>query len=312
MDQTHNTSSVASNSEPLLKRNSIDVGWDYGVIVDVSNMDHLKCKLCGNHKASKEDILKCKKALDETAAKKKEKKQGDINLREEVNIINEEGDEFEDDEVEHVGSKKRPHVLGPMDRYAKINPDSSDTSGFKKMRQPNVNDAIWKDMSHQVSQFLAQWVYEANIPFHAIDNDSFKRFAEAVGQFGLKYQPPSQYQLREPLLKEVDRTKKLLKKQEEEWALTGCSIMKDAWTDRKRRSIMNLCINYIGEQNVVQVVTDNASNNMAAVDLLKIKKPNIFWTSCGTHTINLMLEGIGKQSKFKGIIDKAKAFTIYV
>ncbi|KAG5562689.1 hypothetical protein RHGRI_005421 [Rhododendron griersonianum] len=168
-------------------------------------------------KASKEDILKCKKALDETAAKKKEKKQGGMNLREEVNIVHEEGDGFEDDEVEHVGSRKRPHVLGPMDRYTEINPGSSDTSGFNKIRQPNINDAVWKKRSHEVSQYLARWVYEVGIPFHAIDNDSFKHFVEAVGQFGPGYQPPSQYQLREPLLKEeVDRTKKLLKKQEEE------------------------------------------------------------------------------------------------
>ncbi|KAF7153803.1 hypothetical protein RHSIM_Rhsim01G0126200 [Rhododendron simsii] len=350
MDPTHMPSSEASNSEPVLKRNSDDVGWEYGVIVDVKNKDRLRCILCGNQytggvsrmkkhiaqvrgdvaactKASKEDILKCKKALDETAAKKKEKKQGGINLREEVNIVREEGDEFEDDEVEHVGSRKRPHVLGPLDRYAEINPGSSDTttSGFKKVKQPNIKDAIWKKRSHEVSQYLARWVYEAGIPFHAIDNDSFKRFVEAVGQFGPGYEPPSQYQLREPLLKEeVDRTKKLLKRQEEEWALTGCSIMTDAWTDRKRRSIMNLCVNCkqgtcflsskedseashtgvyifeyvdkfiedIGAQNVVQVVTDNASNNMAAAELLKIKRPNIFWTSCGTHTINLMLEGI--------------------
>ncbi|KAF7113036.1 hypothetical protein RHSIM_RhsimUnG0167600 [Rhododendron simsii] len=296
-------------------------------------------------KASKEDILKCKNALDETVTKKKEK-QGGMNLMEEVNIVHEEGDEFEDDEVEHVGSRKRPHVLGPLDS-TEINPGSSDTttSGFKKVKQPNINNAIWKKRSYEVSQYLARWVYEAGIPFHAIDNDSFNRFVEAVGQFGLGYQPPSQYQLREPLLKkEVDRTKKLLKRQEEEWALTGCSIITDAWTDRKRRSIMNLCINCkqgtcflaskedseashagvysfehvdkfiedIGAQNIVQVVMDNASNNIAAVDLLKIKRPNIFWTSCGTHTKYLMLEGIGKQSKFKGIIDKAKAFTIFV
>ncbi|KAG5531758.1 hypothetical protein RHGRI_026396 [Rhododendron griersonianum] len=128
--------------------------------------------------------------------------------------------------------------------YTNINPDSSDTSGFKKTRQPNINDAIWKERSHKVSQYLARWVYEADIPFHAIENDSFKRFVEAVGLFGLGYQPPSQYQLREPLLKEeVERTKTFLKKKEKEWALTGCSIMTDAWTDRKKRSIMNLCVN---------------------------------------------------------------------
>ncbi|KAF7144039.1 hypothetical protein RHSIM_Rhsim05G0090900 [Rhododendron simsii] len=192
-------------------------------------------------KASKEDQLKCKKALDDIAAKKLEKKKEVMNLREEVNVIHESD---EDNEVGNVGSKKRPYDLGPMDSYTKINPDGSDTSGFKKTRQQNLNDAIWKERSHQVDQYLARWVYEAGVPFHAVDNDSFKRFVEAVGQFGPGYRPPSQYQIREPLLKEeVERTKTLLKKQEAEWASTGCSIMTDAWTDRKRRSIMNLCVN---------------------------------------------------------------------
>ncbi|XP_058210432.1 uncharacterized protein LOC131322890 [Rhododendron vialii] len=370
MAESRNASSAASsaaNCDALMKKKSTDVAWDYAVIVDASNKERLRCILCGNvyngginrmkkhiaqikgevascTKASKEDQLKCKQALDYIAAKKLEKKKQVMNLREEVNVIH-ESNGFEDNEVGNVGSKKRPYDLGPMDSYTEINPDGSNTSGFKKTRQQNLNDAIWKERSHQVNQYLARWVYEAGIPFHAVDNDSFKRFVEAVGQFGPGYRPPSQYQLREPLLKEeVERTKTLLKKQEAEWASTGCSIMTDAWTDRKRRSIMNLCVNCkqgtcflsskedsevshtgvyifdyidkfiedIGVQNVVQVVTDNASNNMAAADLLKIKRPNIFWTSCATHTINLMLEGIGKQSKFKGIIEKAKTFTIYV
>ncbi|KAJ9567018.1 hypothetical protein OSB04_002984 [Centaurea solstitialis] len=101
--------------------------------------------------------------------------------------------------------------------------------------------------------------------------------------------------------------------------------MTDAWSDRKRRSIMNLCVNSrlgtaflsskefsdiahtsevifeyvdkcideVGHENVVQIVTDNASNNMGATKLLKLKRPKIFWTSCAAHTVNLMLEAIG-------------------
>nr|GEV14620.1 hypothetical protein [Tanacetum cinerariifolium] len=81
------------------------------------------------------------------------------------------------------------------------------------------------------------------ILFHSIDNDGFKKFAEAVEQYDRGYYPPSQYQLREPLLKEeVKRTKGLLKKQEEEWAQNGCSVMTDGLTNRKRRSIMNFCV----------------------------------------------------------------------
>jgi len=59
-------------------------------------------------------------------------------------------------------------------------------------------------------------------------------------------------------------------------------------------------------------VTDNASNNMGAKKLLEEKRPNIFWTSCATHTINLMLQGIGNMPRFKKVVDQAKAFTIFV
>ena len=84
--------------------------------------------------------------------------------------------------------------------------------------------------------------------------------------------------------------------------------MTDAWTDRKGRGVMNLvvhsahgvcfldsvecssarkdgkyifdlvdkCIEDIGEENVVQVVTDNASVNVAAASLLAAKRPSIF------------------------------------
>ncbi|XP_047326776.1 uncharacterized protein LOC124930481 [Impatiens glandulifera] len=71
-------------------------------------------------------------------------------------------------------------------------------------------------------------------------------------------------------------------------------------------------INEIGPQHVVQVVTDNATNNMTAAELLKVKQPHVFWTSCATHTINLMLEAIGKLSKFSGVLEKTKALTIFI
>ncbi|CAA0809321.1 hAT transposon superfamily protein, partial [Striga hermonthica] len=151
--------------------------------------------------------------------------------------------------------------------------------------------------------------------------------------------------MREPLLKKaVERTKLKVKPHEDEWKKSGCSIMMDAWSDRKRRSIMNLCVNskmgtiflsskessdishtsemifeYVDQcieqvwpKNVVQVVTDNASNNMGAAKLLRIKRPTIFWTSCATHTINLILEGIAKLPRFTKTIEQAKALTIFI
>jgi len=51
---------------------------------------------------------------------------------------------------------------------------------------------------------------------------------------------------------------------------------------------------------------------MGAKKLLLEKRPRIFWTSCATHTINLMLQGVGNISRFKKVIDRAKALTIFI
>jgi hypothetical protein len=146
----------------------------------------------------------------------------------------------------------------------------------------------------------------AAIPFNACDSDEFKQMCEAIGQFGAGLEPPTRYDLRERLLEEeYAKTKNLLQEHEAEKMKNGCSIMTNAWSDRKRRSIMNLCTNCAdgtsfisskemldvshtseiifklvdkaiedtGRDNVVQVVTDNASNNMGANKLLLQKRP---------------------------------------
>nr|KAJ0203426.1 hypothetical protein LSAT_V11C500259860 [Lactuca sativa] len=190
------------------------------------------------------------------------------------------------------------------------------------------------------------WAYKTTNPFHAWEDDSFKMMLEVVGQFGTGLLPPARYSLSDPLLKhEVERTKK--------WKEIGCSIMTDAWSDRKRRSIMNLCVNsrmgtifisskgcsneshtsqYIYDyvesciqqvvpDHVVQVVTNNATNNMGAAKLLQEKRPTIFWTSCATHTINLcskfftcliLYYSIGGLPRFKRVLDQAKKLTIFI
>ena len=107
--------------------------------------------------------------------------------------IKREGEIEELDEIQSMEGgglgNKRPRPLGPMDRYAsEINPDETFP---KTTRQQSIHDALSKERSHQVHQYMARWVYETGILFNAVDNDSFKRFVEAVGQFGPGYQPPN-------------------------------------------------------------------------------------------------------------------------
>ena len=84
----------------------------------------------------------------------------------------------------------------------------------------------------------------SGIPFNAINNEEFDQMLEAAGRYGPGAKKPYQHELREKLLhEEVSDTKEILKLQENEWAKNGYSIMTDAWTNQKRRSIMNLCVN---------------------------------------------------------------------
>ncbi|GKD96402.1 SCAN domain-containing protein, partial [Tanacetum coccineum] len=51
----------------------------------------------------------------------------------------------------------------------------------------------------------------------------------------------------------------------------------------------------IGEEHVVQVVTDNAANYKAAGEMLMDKRKKLFWTPCAAHCIDLMLEDFEKK-----------------
>jgi rRNA maturation protein Nop10 len=125
----------------ILRRNSDDVGWECGVLVDANNKDKVKCKLCdkvmqGGIYRLKQHVAhegknatkcktrtpealeakeKCNKALND--AKKEEG--GDVReleLREKVNVSWVGGGESE--EVTCIGSSK-PHKFGPIDKWTR-------------------------------------------------------------------------------------------------------------------------------------------------------------------------------------------------
>ncbi|XP_057842730.2 uncharacterized protein LOC131052148 [Cryptomeria japonica] len=68
----------------------------------------------------------------------------------------------------------------------------------------------------------------------------------------------------------------------------------------------------VGEENVVQVVTDNAANYVAASKLLMERHPSIFWSPCAAHCIDLMLEDIAKIAWIRTCVEKAKNICKFV
>ncbi|XP_010461197.1 PREDICTED: uncharacterized protein LOC104741953 [Camelina sativa] len=330
-----------------LKRNSGDVGWEYGTLYDPKNPDRVKCKLCGKAmgggvyrikehiahrkgnvsscpRSTKEDQSKCMKAILE-AKNKKRRMNRETDLFSFAVGINNERDR-EDDELVDI-------VQGPMDKF--VTPEDS-LGG--ETGQEIGNDLV-------VHQYCARWIYDSGIAFNVVESDSFRLFCEALGRFGTGWVPPSQCELRGTLLKEEEEviTEKL-KSVEVEREYYGCSVLIDAWSSGTKKNVVNFCVNSregtsfvsskevskesqtgafifeyvdkciedVGAEKVVQVITDCAENNLAAARMLKEKRPGIFWSACAADTVKLMLEDIVKLPKISKYIDKAKAVTTFI
>ncbi|XP_004499641.1 uncharacterized protein [Cicer arietinum] len=173
----------------------------------------------------------------------------------------------------------------------------------KYKRQTSIIDTCDKEARARTVQYIARFFYTNEIAFSVARSKSFKLMLEEVGNYDLHLKPPSYHELRVPLLeKELEYTKALLNGHQLHRAKYGCSIMSDGWTDRKNRTLINFLVNStagtmfvksidafaymkteikifellenyveeIGEQNIVQVVTDNG--NLMLEDIRKIAK----------------------------------------
>jgi hypothetical protein len=76
--------------------------------------------------------------------------------------------------------------------------------------------------------------------------------------------------------------------------------------------LMDAFIHEIGVHNVVQIITDNAANYVAAGRLLMERNRSLFWTPCAAHCIDLMLEDMGKTSFIKEVIDQARSIPKFI
>ncbi|CAF2043845.1 unnamed protein product, partial [Brassica napus] len=209
-----------------------------------------------------------------------------------------------------------------------------------------VLGACDKDLRDKTCAGIARWFYDACIAFNVVTYDSFKEMTHLIAQYGMGLKPPSMHELRVPLLqREVAETHTMLLQHKNEWASKGCSLMSDGWRDSVvQKDIVNFLVNSpkgsvfmkskevsevvkdatllfklldemveeVGEKNVVQMITDNASNYVKAGKLLEAKRPNLYWTPCAAHCLDLMLEDIGKLEPVKNALQKCIFMSGYI
>lgn len=222
--------------------------------------------------------------------------------------------------------------------YLKL-PKNQTPQTFKQVK---VKAGHTKKLRKEVISSICKFFYYAGIPIQAADSLYFNKMLELVGQYGQGLVcPPSQLMSGHFLQEEINSIKNYLVEYKASWAITGCSIMADSWIDTQGRTIINFLVSCphgvyfvssvdatnvvddapslfklldrvveeVGEENVVQVITENTPNYKAAGRMLEEKRRNLFWTPCAIYCINRMLEDFMKIRCVEECIEKGQKIT---
>ncbi|XP_015961677.1 uncharacterized protein LOC107485655 [Arachis duranensis] len=223
-------------------------------------------------------------------------------------------------------------------------------SYFKERTMPGSQLALKsvlasKQVKHKVKLGLARWIIDARIPFNAIQSPYFQPALDGVAVIGPSFKGPSYDEMRVHLLADLKKECQLLVEgYRRSWKRTGCTLMADGWTDQRQRTLINFLvycpagmsfvksvdasdmiktadtlfklfdevIEWVGSSNIVHVVTDNAANYVSAGKLIHEKYPNIFWSPCAAHCINLILKDIASLPHIADLASRASKVTVFV
>ncbi|MQL91191.1 hypothetical protein Taro_023796 [Colocasia esculenta] len=190
-------------------------------------------------------------------------------------------------------------------------------------------------LKYKVGRAIAKWWHHTWLPFNAANSPYYKTAIQEVQRGGLHVQPPTARDLAGKYLQdEVNEIKSYIRFKMK-WEKYGVTLMCDGWLGITRSSLINFLVycdrqvfyhksvdasdrvhNYeyilslmrevveeIGEQYIVQVVTDNGSAyKKAGEELMKIY-PHLYWTPCAAHCVDLMLKEIGTLQPVKMVVD---------
>ncbi|XP_028781745.1 uncharacterized protein LOC114737910 [Neltuma alba] len=168
---------------------------------------------------------------------------------------------------------------------------------------------------------------------------------DAIAAIGPGYKELSYHAFRTKLLQDMKNEVQLLVDEYRSfWAETGCTIMADGWQDQRNRQLINflvycprgivfiksvdasdivkdaqtLCnlflemVTFVGVDNVVHLVTDNAANYKAARRLLTNKHPSMYWSPYAAHCLNLILVDIGKMAIVTSLASRASKVSKFI
>ncbi|KAL7246027.1 hypothetical protein ACSBR2_001205 [Camellia fascicularis] len=202
----------------------------------------------------------------------------------------------------------------------------SQTTGKSSVKD-SVDKMFQTVSQEEVDQKIARCIYGNGIAFNVVRSPLWADMVSSILNAPKGYKSPNYEKVRTALLdKEHKKVQQSLTPLMQDWSTHGVSIISGGWSNLKNQPLINImaisggkaifinghdvssiektganiaelflkAIDYVGLSNVVQVVTNNASNCKAAGAIIQWKQAHIFWSGCMAHTLNLLMKDITK------------------
>ncbi|XP_057755510.1 uncharacterized protein LOC130974668 [Arachis stenosperma] len=215
-------------------------------------------------------------------------------------------------------------------------------------RKVSFNEEGTDECEDAIDEAIAQEKTPSQLPTKEVVGGDPKKKPKSLfllSGYGPGYIGPSYDSLRVNLLADLKREcQMVVDSYRSAWKETGCTLMADGWIDQRQRTLIiflvycskglcfvksvdassmvknasSLCdlfsevIEWIGPDNVVHVVIDNAANYVAAGRLINKKFENIHWSPCAAHCLNLILKDISSMPHIYSLATRASKITVFV
>ncbi|VVA97986.1 unnamed protein product [Arabis nemorensis] len=228
-------------------------------------------------------------------------------------------------------------------KRAKVIPFQSPSSSKQRKIYTSCSNRVVsrKEVTSSISKFF----HHVGVPMEATNSLFFQKMIELIGLYGEGFVVPSSQLFSGRLLQdEISTIKSYLREYRSSWVVTGCSIMADTWTNTEGKTMISFLVSCphgvyfhssidatdiiedalilfkcldklvedIGEENVVQVITQNTAIYRSAGKLLEEKRKNLYWTPCAMHCTELVLEDISKLEFVSECLEKAQRITRFI
>lgn len=215
------------------------------------------------------------------------------------------------------------------------------------LKSASIKARFQKAAVAEATRELTRLFIQCALSFHIVRTPRWKKAMRAISRIGYEWEGPKYDSLRKKHLRdEKDLVELEMEPLKATWHKYGCTILCDGWTDMRKRNVYNILVSSckgvmfmraidasvpgtvvtgafiwqhirqtvleIGARHVVQVITDNGSNCVSMGRMLEDEFPEIVWTPCAAHSLDLMIEDVAKIPWISEIFAIARSMVRFV